>query len=56
MSSISHCTAVALLEKNILNINMALELKTFLKRHFSAMSFSNVYSHKNRVKDHNPFS
>lgn len=33
--------------KNILNINMALGLKAFLKRHFNAMTFSKVNSHKN---------
>jgi len=56
MSSISHCTAVSLLEKNILNINMVLGLKAFLKRYFNAMSFSEVNNHKNRVKDQTPSS
>lgn len=41
--------------KNILNINTALGLKAFLKRHFNAMTFSKVNSHKNQVKDQNPF-
>lgn len=47
MSLISHCTAVALLEKNTLNINMAVGLKVFLKRHFDAIIFSKVNNHKN---------
>lgn len=45
---ISHQTAVALFENNSLNINMALGLKAFLKRHFDAMSFSQVNNHKNK--------
>lgn len=53
---ISHHTAVALLENNSLNINMALGLKAFLKRHLDAMSFSQVNNQKNRVKDQNPSS